>query len=47
MRKIAQTLLVCLFGLGVTAAVAAPPKVIVDEAKVMREEPPPHGAIGM
>jgi len=26
---------------------AAPPMVIVDEAKVMRDEPPPHGNIGM
>lgn len=32
-----------------TAAVlaAAPAAVIVDEASVMRQEPPPHGAIGM
>ena len=28
-------------------AFAAPPAVIVDEQKVMRQEPPPHGAIGM
>ena len=28
-------------------ALAAPPAVIVDEAQVMRREPPPHGAIGM
>ena len=26
---------------------AAPPAVIVDEKQVMREEAPPHGAIGM
>jgi len=26
---------------------AAPPAVIVKEAEVMRQEPPPHGAIGM
>ena len=28
-------------------AFAAPPAVIVDEQKVVRQEPPPHGAIGM
>lgn len=27
--------------------VVASPMVVVDEADVMREEPPPHGAIGM
>ena len=26
---------------------SAPPMVVVDEADVMRREPPPHGAIGM
>ena len=31
----------------VTPAVAGPPAVIVDETKVMKQEPPPHGAIGM
>ena len=30
-----------------TPALAAPPAVIVREAEVMRQEPPPHGAIGM
>ncbi len=25
----------------------APPMVVVDERRVMRDEPPPHGAIGM
>ncbi|MBU1375863.1 MAG: cupin domain-containing protein [Alphaproteobacteria bacterium] len=30
-----------------TPALAAPPAVIVKEAEVMRQEPPPHGAIGM
>ena len=30
-----------------TATAAAPPMVVVDEAKVVREEPPPHGNIGM
>ena len=30
-----------------TPAMAAPPAVIVDEKQVMREEAPPHGAIGM
>lgn len=29
------------------SAVAAPAAVIVKEAEVMRQEPPPHGAIGM
>jgi mannose-6-phosphate isomerase-like protein (cupin superfamily) len=29
------------------AAIAAPPMVIVDEKDVVREEAPPHGAIGM
>ena len=47
MHKFVLTLLVGLSGLGATAAIAAPPMVIVDEAKVVREEPPPHGAIGM
>ncbi|WP_380876496.1 hypothetical protein ACFB49_08930 [Sphingomonas sp. DBB INV C78] len=28
-------------------ATAAPPAVIIDETKVVRQEPPPHGAIGM
>ena len=28
-------------------ALAAPPAVIVHERDVMRQEPPPHGAIGM
>ncbi|WP_296600803.1 cupin domain-containing protein [Phenylobacterium sp.] len=28
-------------------ALAAPPAVIVRETEVMRQEPPPHGAIGM
>lgn len=31
----------------VTAAGAAPPAVVVHETDVTREEPPPHGAIGM
>ena len=26
---------------------AAPPMVVIDEADTVREEPPPHGAIGM
>lgn len=29
------------------SALAAPPAVIVREAEVLRQEPPPHGAIGM
>ena len=28
-------------------AAPAPPAVIIDEAKTVREEPPPHGKIGM
>lgn len=33
--------------LAATPALAGPPAVIVDEAQVMKREPPPHGAIGM
>ena len=29
------------------ATAAAPPMVVIDETKVVREEAPPHGAIGM
>ena len=47
MRKTILTLLACAFALGAGGAIAAPPMVIVDEAKVVREEPPPHGNIGM
>jgi mannose-6-phosphate isomerase-like protein (cupin superfamily) len=47
MRKTILTMLASAFALGAGAAMAAPPMVIVDEAKVVREEPPPHGAIGM
>ena len=47
MPKAVLTLFACAFACGATAALAAPPMVIVDEAKVMRDEPPPHGAIGM
>jgi mannose-6-phosphate isomerase-like protein (cupin superfamily) len=36
-----------LLNLTASAALAAPPMVIVDEAKVVRDEPPPHGNIGM
>lgn len=36
-----------LLALAVPPALAAPAAVIVDEQKVMRQEPPPHGAIGM
>lgn len=45
MPKVALSLLACLFGLGTTAAMAAP-MVIVDEAKIAKEEPTPHGNIG-
>lgn len=37
-----MTLLIAAF-----LALAAPPAVIVDENDVRRDEPPPHGAIGM
>jgi mannose-6-phosphate isomerase-like protein (cupin superfamily) len=33
--------------LGFALASAAPPMVVVDERTVVRQEPPPHGAIGM
>jgi mannose-6-phosphate isomerase-like protein (cupin superfamily) len=33
--------------LAAAPALAGPPAVIVDEAQVMKREPPPHGAIGM
>jgi mannose-6-phosphate isomerase-like protein (cupin superfamily) len=36
-----------LLALSGAPALAAPAAVIVDERKVVREEPPPHGAIGM
>ena len=29
------------------AATAAPPMAVVDEKDVVRDEPPPHGAIGI
>lgn len=46
MRSLPTTaaLVACLLA---TPALAAPPAIIVDEAKVVRQEPPPHGAIGM
>lgn len=40
-------MLVLVLALAATPALAAPPAVIVNEADVMRREPPPHGAIGM
>jgi mannose-6-phosphate isomerase-like protein (cupin superfamily) len=36
---------VCAFCLGASAA--APPMVVVDEKAIAKDEPPPHGAIGM
>lgn len=33
--------------LGLLLAAAAPPMVVVDEMSVVRQEAPPHGAIGM
>lgn len=33
--------------LALAAAVGGPPMIIVDERSVTRQEPPPHGAIGM
>ncbi len=47
MSKRIQLLLACAFALGASAALAAPPMVVVDESKTVREEPPPHGSIGM
>lgn len=40
-------MLVLVLALAATPALAAPPAVIVNEAEVVRREPPPHGAIGM
>lgn len=40
-------LIAVALSLAAAPAMAAPPAVIVDEARVMRREPPPHGAIGM
>lgn len=42
MKRLIVGLCACLAGAG-----AAPPMVVVDEAKMVREEPPPHGNIGM
>jgi len=39
--------MLALAALVATPALAAPAAVIVNEAEVMRREPPPHGAIGM
>lgn len=39
--------LAAILALAAAPALAAPPAVIVDEQTVMRQEPPPHGAIGM
>ena len=36
-----------LAGLALLAAASAPPMVVIDEADTLREEAPPHGAIGM
>ena len=44
MRSVLPTVVALALG---APALAAPPAVIVDEAKVMRQEAPPHGAIGM
>ena len=47
MYKLILTLLACTFALGTTAALAARPMVVVDENATKRDEPPPHGKIGM
>jgi len=39
--------LAAILALVCAPALAAPAAVIVDEQTVMRQEPPPHGAIGM
>lgn len=39
--------LAAVLALAATPALTAPAAVIVDEQKVTRQEPPPHGAIGM
>lgn len=44
MSKFALAILVSVFGVG---AAAAPPMVVVDEKTIAKDEPPPHGAIGM
>lgn len=36
-----------MLGLALLVAVAAPPMVVIDERTVVRQEPPPHGNIGM
>lgn len=42
-----RSCLAALLALAGAPALAAPPAVIVDERTVMRQEPPPHGAIGL
>jgi mannose-6-phosphate isomerase-like protein (cupin superfamily) len=39
--------LAAVLALAAAPAFAAPPAVIVDERAVMRQEPPPHGAVGL
>ena len=46
MRSVLPTLVVAALAVG-TPILAAPAAVIVKETDVMRQEPPPHGAIGM
>lgn len=36
-----------MIGLALLMAMAAPPMVVIDERDTVREEAPPHGAIGM
>jgi mannose-6-phosphate isomerase-like protein (cupin superfamily) len=45
MSRLALATLVSVFGFG--AAAAAPSMVVVDEKTIAKDEPPPHGAIGM
>jgi mannose-6-phosphate isomerase-like protein (cupin superfamily) len=46
MRSVLPTLVVAALAVA-TPILAAPAAVIVKETDVMRQEPPPHGAIGM
>ncbi len=45
MSRLALAMLASVLGAG--AGVAAPPMVVVDEKTITKDEPPPHGGIGM
>lgn len=45
MSRLALAVFASAFGF--VAATAAPPMVVVDEKMIAKDEPPPHGAIGM